>query len=172
MKTALSIIRDFWPFIQQRDLLPDVNGGVVRLQFYRYDLSDFTSPSRFWSFSHGYCHGQNYPSNMCPGGYALENSDSYTRLSSDVDQAGRSLFPGILMLVISSMLVDYFNDCARTYSLGIAAQIKYMGAPLLVFAGIWYDIYVIILWLPSEKYEIISWKKKSLKTSKISLFSY
>jgi hypothetical protein len=38
-----------------------------------------------------------------------------------------------------------------------------MGAPLLVFAGIWYDIYAIIFWLPSEKYEIVSWKKKSLK---------
>jgi hypothetical protein len=24
-----------------------------------------------------------------------------------------------------------------------------MGAPLLVFAGIWYDMYVIIFWLPT-----------------------
>jgi hypothetical protein len=56
-------------------------------------------------------------------------------------------------------------------SLGIAAQIKNMGAPLLVFAGIWYDIYAIIFWLPSEKYKIMLWKKKkSLKTSKISSF--
>jgi hypothetical protein len=36
------------------------------------------------------------------------------------------------------------------------AQIKNMGAALLVFAGIWYDIYAIIFWLPSEKYKIIS----------------
>jgi hypothetical protein len=49
---------------------------------------------------------------------------------------------------------------------------KNMGAPLLVFAGIWYDIYIIIFWLPSDKCEIVSWKKKSLKTSKISLFSF
>jgi hypothetical protein len=34
------------------------------------------------------------------------------------------------------MLVDYFNGCVRALSLGIAAQIKNMGAPLLVFAGI------------------------------------
>jgi hypothetical protein len=34
------------------------------------------------------------------------------------------------------MLVDYFNGCVRARSLGIATQIKNMGAPLLVFAGI------------------------------------
>jgi hypothetical protein len=54
------------------------------------------------------------------------------------------------------MLVDYFNGCVRTCSLGIAAQIKNIGAPLLVFAGIWYDICAIIFWLPSEKYKIMS----------------
>jgi hypothetical protein len=32
----------------------------------------------------------------------------------------------------------------HTYSLGIAAQIKNLGAPVLVFAIIWYDIYAII----------------------------
>jgi hypothetical protein len=46
-----------------------------------------------------------------------------------------------------------------------------MGAPLLIFAGIWYDIYAIIFWLTSEKYEIVSWKK-SLKISKINSFSF
>jgi hypothetical protein len=72
------------------------------------------------------------------------------------------------------MLVDSFNGCVHARSLGIAAQIKNMGAPLLVFAGIWYDICAIIFWLPSEKYKIMSWKKmkKSLKTSKINLFSF
>jgi hypothetical protein len=71
------------------------------------------------------------------------------------------------------MLVDYFNGCVRARSLGIAAQIKNMGALLMVFAGIWYDICAIIFWLPSEKYKIMSWKKKKiLKTSKISLFSF
>jgi hypothetical protein len=70
------------------------------------------------------------------------------------------------------MLIDYFNGYVRARSLGIAAQIKNMGAPLLIFAGIWYDICAIIFWLPSEKYKIMSWKKKSLKTSKISSFSF
>jgi hypothetical protein len=43
--------------------------------------------------------------------------------------------------------------------------------PLLVFTGLRFNICAIIFWLPSEKYKIVSWKKKSLKTSKISLFS-
>jgi hypothetical protein len=78
------------------------------------------------------------------------------------------------MLVLSPILIDYFNGCVHARNLGIAAQIENMGAPLLVFAGIWYDICVIIFWLSSEKYKIMSWKKKkkSLKTSKISLFSF
>jgi hypothetical protein len=58
--------------------------------------------------------------------------------------------------------------------IALALRLKYknMGAPLLIFAGIWYDIYAIIFWLPSEKYEVVSWNKKSLKISKISSFSF
>jgi hypothetical protein len=44
------------------------------------------------------------------------------------------------------MLVDNFNGCVRACSLDIAAQIKNMREPLLVFAGIWYDICAIIFW--------------------------
>jgi hypothetical protein len=40
--------------------------------------------------------------------------------------------------------------------LGIAAQIKIMGEPSLLFTGLWFGIY---LGLPSEKYKIVSWKK-------------
>jgi hypothetical protein len=68
------------------------------------------------------------------------------------------------------MWIDYFNSCVRARNLGIATQIKNMGAPLLVFAGIWYDIYAIIFWLLSENYKIMLWKKKSLKTLKSSSF--
>jgi hypothetical protein len=32
------IISDLQLFVRQRDLLPDVNGGAVRLQFFRYGL--------------------------------------------------------------------------------------------------------------------------------------
>jgi hypothetical protein len=35
-------------------------------------------------------------------------------------------------------------------SLDSVAQIKKKG-PLLVFAGLWFDIHAIIFWLPSEK---------------------
>jgi hypothetical protein len=58
-----------------------------------------------------------------------------SRLSSDIDQAIQLLFPGILVLILLPMVIDYFNGCARTRSLGIAAQIKIMGEPLLVFLG-------------------------------------
>jgi hypothetical protein len=63
---------------------------------------------------------------------------------------------------------------AACVHVALALRLKYknMGAPLLVFAGIWYDIYAIIFWLPSKKYEIVSWKKKSLKILKISSFSF
>jgi hypothetical protein len=109
----------------------------------RYGLPDLTSPSQFWSFSLG-CREEDYPHNIYPGCYVLDNGDSYTRFSNDVDQVVRSLFPRILVLVLSPMWIDYFNSCVRAHILGIAAQIKNMGAPLLIFVGIWYDICAII----------------------------
>jgi hypothetical protein len=39
----------------------------------------------------------------------------------------------------------------RARSLGIAAQIKIMGEPLLVFTGLWFGF----IQLPSEKYKIM-----------------
>jgi hypothetical protein len=68
------------------------------------------------------------------------------------------------------MWYDCFNGCVRARSLGTAAQIKKGGEPLLVFTGLWFDICAIIFWLVSGKYKIVSWKKKSLKASKISSF--
>jgi hypothetical protein len=59
----------------------------------------------------------------------------------------------------------------RARSLGTAAQIRKKGGSLLVFTGLWFDICVIIFWLASEKYKIVSWKKKSLKALDISSFS-
>jgi hypothetical protein len=47
IEMASSTISDLRPFVRRRDLLLGVNGGVVRLQFYRYGISDLTSPSRF-----------------------------------------------------------------------------------------------------------------------------
>jgi hypothetical protein len=57
------------------------------------------------------------------------------------------------------MLIDYFNGCACAHSLGIAAQIKIMGEPSLIFTGLWFGF----IQLPSEKYKIMSWKKKEFE---------
>jgi hypothetical protein len=65
----------------------------------------------------------------------------------------------MLILVLLPMLIDYFNSCARARSLGIAAQIKIMGEPSLVFIGLWFGF----IRLPSEKYKIMSWKKKKFE---------
>jgi hypothetical protein len=44
--------------------LPDVNGRVVRLKLYRYDLLHLASLDRFFNLSHG-CRGEGYPHNIC-----------------------------------------------------------------------------------------------------------
>jgi hypothetical protein len=74
----------------------------------------------------------------------------------------------MLMLVLLPMLIDNFNGCARARSLGIAAQIKIMGEPSLVFTGLWFGF----IRLPSEKYKIMSWKKKEFEDLKDLLVSF
>jgi hypothetical protein len=54
-------------------------------------------------------------------------------------------------------------------SLGIVAQIEIKEEPSLVFLGLWFGIY---LGLPSEKYKIMSWKKKKFKDLKELLVSF
>jgi hypothetical protein len=66
------------------------------------------------------------------------------------------------------MLIDYFNGCACACSLSIAAQ-KNMGEPSVVFTGLWFGIY---LELPSEKYKIVSWKKKEFEDVEDLLVSF
>jgi hypothetical protein len=56
-----------------------------------------------------------------PGCYVVNNDDSCSRLPSDIDRLSGLLFPGILVLVLLSMVIDYFNDCTRTHNLGIAS---------------------------------------------------
>jgi hypothetical protein len=73
------------------------------------------------------------------------------------------------MLVLLPMVIDYFNSHVRAYSLDIATQIKIMGEPSLLFLGLLFDIY---LWLPSEKYKIMSWKKKEFEDLKDLLVSF
>jgi hypothetical protein len=80
-----STIIDLRPFDRRRDLLPGVNGGVGRLNSFRHGPLDLASPDRFWIYFLG-CRKENYPCSICPGGYILDNGDSYPRLPSDVDQ--------------------------------------------------------------------------------------
>jgi hypothetical protein len=67
--------------------------------------------------------------------FILNNGDSCSRLPSDVDQAVWLLFPVILLLVLLPNVIHYyFNGCTRARSLVVAAQIKIMGEPSLVFS--------------------------------------
>jgi hypothetical protein len=155
---APSTIIDLWFFLQRRDLCPGVSGSIARLKFSRYGFSDLASPDRFWIFSHGR-HEEYYPCNNFPDCYVLDNGDSCSRLSSDVDQVVRLFCRDMLVLVLLPMLIGYFNGYVRAYSLGITAQIKIMGEPSLVFTGLWFSF----IRLPSEKYKIMSWKKKQFE---------
>ena len=62
---------------------------------------------------------------------------------SNVDQSVRLLFPKILVLILLSMLVDYFNGYAVRVVLALRLKIKIIGKSLLVFTGLWFDVYVI-----------------------------
>jgi hypothetical protein len=65
-------------------------------------------------------------------------------------------------------MIDYFNGCVRTRSLGTAAQIKIIGEPSLVFTSLWFGFL-----RPSSKiYKIVLWKKKEYKDLKDLLFSF
>jgi hypothetical protein len=153
MEMTSSIIIDLSLFDRRRDHPPGVNGGVRRLNSFRYGLSDLTSSHRFWIFSLGR-RKENYPPSIYPDGYIINNGDSYPQLLSNVDQIVRLFCPDILVLVLLSIWIDYFYGYTR---LGIMVQIKIMEEPSLVFIGLWFDIY---LGIPSEKYKIVSWKKK------------
>jgi hypothetical protein len=168
MEMASSTIIDHRPFDRRRDLPPGVNDGVGRLNSFRYGPSDLALPDRFWIFSLG-CREENYPRSICPSGYILDNGDSYPRLPSNIDQVVRLFCPNILVLVLLPMWIDYFNGCACAHNLGIAAQIKIMGEPPLVFIGLWFGIY---LGLPSEKYKIVLWKKKEFEDLEDLLVSF
>jgi hypothetical protein len=51
--------------------------------------------------------------------YVLDNSDSYSRLSNDVDHAIWLLFPIILVLVLLPIVINYFNNCAYAHNFNI-----------------------------------------------------
>jgi hypothetical protein len=157
MKMALSIIIDLGSFDRRWDLPPVVNGGVGRLNTFRYGPSDLASPDQFCIFSLSR-REENYSRNIYLDCYVLDNSDSYSKLPSDIDKVVQLFCPVILVLVLLPMLIDYFNGCTCVRDLGIADQIKIMEEP--VFTCWWLGIY---LRLPSEKYKIVLWKKKNCK---------
>jgi hypothetical protein len=105
MEMSSFIISDLQLFVWRRDLLPGVNGGAVKLQFFRYGLQDLALPDRFWIVSPD-CREKGYPCNIYPDCYVFDNGDSYSQLSSDNDKAILFLFPGILVLVLLPMLYD------------------------------------------------------------------
>jgi hypothetical protein len=144
-----------------------VNSSVGRLNFSRYDPSDLASPDRSWIFFYD-CHEEYYLCNIFPGCYVLDNGDSCSRLPSNIDQAARLHFPDILMFVLLPMVIDYFNGCTRTRSLDIAVQINIMREPSLKFSDQWFGL----IWLPSKKYKIMSWKKKEFEYLKYLLISF
>jgi hypothetical protein len=61
------------------------------------------------------------------------------------------------------MVIDYFNGCTCARSLGIAAQIKIIGEPSLVFLGQWFGF-------PLKNTRLFHGRRKSLKISKICSF--
>jgi hypothetical protein len=75
MEMASSTMIDLRPFDRRRYLPPSVNGGVGRLYSFRYGPSDLASSDRFWIFSLGQ-REENYPRNIYPGYYVIENGDS------------------------------------------------------------------------------------------------
>jgi hypothetical protein len=148
--SSISVLR---PFVRRFEFLLDVSDGVGRSNFFRYGLSDLALPDRSWIIFVG-CREKVFPHNIYPGCYVLDNGDPYCWPVSNVDQAVRFVFPGILVVVLLSMLDDYSNGCTRARILGTAAKIKIMGEPSLVFTGLWFGTHVLFMQLSLEKYKI------------------
>jgi hypothetical protein len=167
MKMVSSTIIDLRPFVRRRDLHPGVSGSVGRSTFSRYGPSDLASPDQSWIFSHG-CREEYYPRNICLGCYILGKGDSCSRLSNNIDQAVRLFFPGILVLVLLPIVIDYFNGYARARSLGIAVQIK-----LWDNLRWYFQVYGSVLSsATSRKYKIVSWKNKEFEDLEDLLVSF
>jgi hypothetical protein len=106
-----SIIIDLRFFLRRRDLPPRVNGSVGRLNFSRYGFSDLASPNRSWIISHG-CRKEYYPHNNFLRCYILDNGDSCSQQRRPDCSV---TFPGILVLVVLPMVIDYFNGCTQSF---------------------------------------------------------
>jgi hypothetical protein len=147
MEMTSSIINNLWPLVWRQDLLPRINGGVIRLQFYWYGLLDLLCQVYFGVFL------MVAPRRIILALFISAATFSIMMIrifgSSVMSTKLFGLFSRILVLVLLSMLFNYFNGYARARRLIIVAQIKiweHLNWYLQVYgiADIWYDMYVII----------------------------
>jgi hypothetical protein len=163
MEMASSSIIDLWPFDRRRDLSPGVNGGVGRLNTFRYGSSDLASPDRFWIFSLGR-REENFPRSICPGCYILGNGYSYPRLPSDVDQ--------VVRLFCSDILVLYSCRCGLT---NLMVARVHVALALRIKLKLWENLYwylqvyglISILSCLQKSTRLCHGRRKNLKTLKI-----
>jgi hypothetical protein len=128
-----------------------------------YGPSDLALPDRSCIFSHD-CR-EYYPCNICPGCYVLDNGDSCSWLSIDVDQDVRLLFLDILVLVLP-VVIDYFNGHVVHVALVLRLKLK-----------LWENLHwyfqvsgSVLIGCLLENTRLCYGRRKSLKTSKICLF--
>jgi hypothetical protein len=160
---SISVLRSF---VQRREFFLGVYDGVGRSNFFQV-----------WSFRP--CFAGSILDDFCwlsRGGFSLQylsrilrprQSWLYSRLTSDVDQAVRFVFPGILVLVLLPLLYDYSNGGARARNLGTAAKIKILGEPSLVFIGLWFGTYVCLCGCLRKSTRLSHGRRTTLKTSMI-----
>ena len=158
---ASSAISDLPRFVRRQDLLPDVNGGFGRLSLSRYDSSDLASSDQSWIVSHG-CREEVCPCIIYPDFYVFGNDDSFSRLPTTSTK-----WFGYLSLKYQwwcscrCCLINLMAACVHK-DLAVRFKIK-RGKPSLVFTDLWFGVFGVVLRLPSEKYKIVSWKKKGLE---------
>jgi hypothetical protein len=108
MEVTSSTIINLRFFLRWRDLCPGVNDSVGRLKFSRYGSSDLALLDR--------------SRNNFLGCYVLDNGDSYSRLSSDVDQVVQLFCPDMPVLVILPMLLT--TSIATRVHVALALRLK------------------------------------------------
>ena len=161
MEMSSSAISDLPRFVHRRDLLPDVNGGCGRLSLSRYGFSDLASPDQSWIVSHG-CREEVCPRNIYPGYYVFGNGDSFCRLPTTSTK-----WFGYLSLEYQwwcscrCYLINLMAACVHK-ALALRLIIK-TGEPSVVFTGLWFGGFGVVLRLRSEKYNIVSWMKNGLE---------
>jgi hypothetical protein len=78
---SISVLRHF---VRRCVFFLVVIGGVGRFNFFKYGLSNIAFPDQFWMSFVG-CREEVCPPNIYLGYYVLDNGDSYSRFSSNVD---------------------------------------------------------------------------------------